>query len=538
MLKFILNAMQFDFNDLISKIKFLEAENSALAEKAERNEHKFNALFVQASDGIFIADKNRNYIEVNENACKMLGYSRKELMKLNLEDIVLHEDLENLSFRFNETNLGNNVLIQSSLVRKDGSVIPVEISGKLVSDSRMVIIARDISERKMIEAELNAAKVKAEQSDRLKTSFLQNISHEIRTPMNAIIGFSDLLPEYFDDEKRLIKYTDLIKQRSLDLLEILERILDIAKIESGQLPHNPDICVMDQLFDFVESLFNEYRNKSANHNVEFELKVTRKVKALEVWIDQKKLKQILINLIENAYKFTSSGKIEVGCYVHENYVFTFYVSDTGIGIPKDKHTEIFTRFTQAVMSTTHLYGGTGLGLSIVQGLLKIMGGEIWLESDQGKGSTFFFTLPFKSNQQIQTFLETDIFEIAKDQHNIKILIVENDEFNSEYLTEILSDIDCTLTKTRLGLQAVEICKNQEIDLILTDIRLPDISGFELVKMVKKVDPGIKIIAQTAYSTFEDKQKAMKSGCDDYLRKPVGREVLMTRIENLLSQFKN
>ncbi|HZL10190.1 MAG TPA: ATP-binding protein [Prolixibacteraceae bacterium] len=425
------------------------------------------------------------------------------------------------------------------LVRKDRTVFTAEISGKILPDGSMQSIVRDITERKKFEADLISAKEKAEESDRLKTSFLQNISHEIRTPLNAIMGFSELLTEYLDDEEKLIGFTNLIKQRGNDLLEIINDILDFARIESGQISLSPEECKMNLLFAEMETVFQECQSRLNNNQVQFHLEVDQNIRALEVLIDRDKLKQILINLIENAFKFTSSGIIELGCTINEQNVFTFYVSDTGIGIPKDKQTEIFNRFVQASHNTSRLYGGTGLGLSIAQGLIVLLGGEIWLESETGQGSTFYFTMPFKANNlHIPKIAEEKVPENPYKNPFVKILIVEEDEYSFMYLNELLSETEFTILHTKYGKEAVDICTRQPIDLVLMDIRLSDMTGYELACLIKKQNPGVSIIAQTAYVTPEDEKKALAAGCVDYLCKPIRREFLLSRINVHLKQSKN
>ena len=516
----------------ITELKRTKDEFIKVKVEAEENEHKFRTLFEQASDGIFINDSEGNFLEVNESGCEMLGYSRDELLKINLNGIIINENLEKNSVKIAEMLTEKVAITNRILVRKDGSVFSAEISGKLLPDGRMQEIVRDITERLKFEKELIAAKEKAEESDMLKTAFLQNMSHEIRTPMNAIMGFADLLPEYFDDREKLDRFTNNIKQRSADLLEIITGILDIAKIESGNLRVDPEVCNMSALFAEVEMLFDEYKKRSDKNQIEFKLSIKQNIQILDVIIDQVKLKQILLNLVRNAIKFTGSGTIEVGCNIFEPNVFTFFVADTGIGIPKDKFAEIFSSFRQANNEKSRLYGGTGLGLSIVQGLLDLLGGKIWLESEKGKGSTFYFTLPFMSNNDPATDF-TDKTEMDKvfTYPNLKILLVEDDDFNAEYLIEILSNTDYNITHTCYGRKAIEICTLQAIDLVLMDIRLPDISGYEVTKEIKKLNPKIKVIAQTAYATNVDKQAALYSGCDDYLSKPISRELLLSRIEN-------
>lgn len=519
----------------ITELKRTKDEFIKVKVEAEENEYKFRTLFEQASDGIFINDCEGNFLEVNESGCEMLGYSRDELLKINLNGIIINEILEKNSVKSAEMFPEKVAITNRIMVRKDGSAFSAEISEKLLSDGRMQGIVRDITERLKFEKELIAAKEKAEESDMLKSAFLQNMSHEIRTPMNAIMGFADLLPEYFGDKEKLSRFTDNIKQRSADLLEIITGILDIAKIESGSLRVDTDVCNMSALFAEVEMLFDEYKKRSDKNQIEFKLSIEQNLLKLDVIIDQVKLKQILLNLVRNAIKFTGSGSIEVGCNIFEPNVFIFFVADTGIGIPKDKFAEIFSSFRQANDEKSRLYGGTGLGLSIVQGLLNLLGGKIWLESQEGKGSTFYFTLPFMSiNGSATNFTDKTETDLTFTLPNVKILIVEDDEFNAEYLIEIMLNTNYEITHTCYGRKAIEICSQQTIDLILMDIRLPDMSGYDVTKEIKKLRPKIKVIAQTAYATHEDKQAALASGCDDYLSKPIGRELLLARIKHHLS----
>jgi hypothetical protein len=468
----------------------------------------------------------------------MLGYSKEELLKLNIKDIISKEKLEEEPIKMRDLKTGNVVRSERVLVRKDGTTFSSEISGKMHPDGRLQGIVRDITEYKKIEKELVAAKEKAEENDRLKTAFLQNMSHEIRTPMNAIIGFADLIPEYFNDQESLNKFTTIIKQRGTDLLEIIDDILNIAHLESGQIVHAPGNCNLNAFFAEMETLFQEYKNGMNKKNVQFQLKVPETILALEAVIDQVKLRQILINLVDNAFKFTFSGQIEIGCSVKNNKELVFYVSDTGIGIAKEKQAKIFNHFMQASHGTSRLYGGTGLGLSIVQGLLNLMGGKIWLESDEGIGSIFTFTLPYALSNNPVTVQPVLGEELPIDTRDTKILIVEDDEYNAEYLKEILSDVGISCIHTQYGQKAVEICSKQKIHLVLMDVRLPDITGYEVTRMIKQINPETKIIIQTAYATLDDKEKARDAGCDDYLNKPIKRDLLVSQINMYLKNIKD
>ena len=525
-------------DDTITEIRKLEAENAALLALAEESQHKFKSLFEQSPDGIFISDGSGNFLEMNQCGCAMLGYSKDELLKQNLKDILQIDSQAKI--QYNEGRLFHELagVAEMILIRRNRSFFTAEVSIKILPDGHMLGVFRDITERKKFENELIASKETAEENDRLKTAFLQNMSHEIRTPMNAIMGFADLLPEYFHDEERLIKYAGIIKEKGADLLEIINDILNIARIESGQMQSNPEDCKMSVFFAEMESLFREHQIRQNKSDIEFHLKVSPEVKPLELFIDQAKLKQILLNLVGNSFKFTTSGTIEVGCSLNGNNELYFYVSDTGIGIEKEKHSEIFRPFLQANRDNTRLYGGTGLGLSIVHGFLELMGGKIWLESEINDGCTFCFTLPYVLSDKPVVVQVTRQVELLVEPQDALVLIVENDEYTAEYLKEIVSEIGLSYIHTQYGRSAAEICSKQKIQLVLMDVRLPDMTGYEATRMIKSVDSGVKVIVQTAYSTLEDKRKALDAGCDEYISKPIKHDLLISIINFYLKNHKN
>lgn len=393
---------------------------------------------------------------------------------------------------------------------------------------------KNIAERERAERELIKALEKAEESDRLKTAFLQNMSHEIRTPMNAIMGFSELLVSNFDNKIKLRKFSDIIAQRSNDLLNIINDVLDIAKIESGQITVNNEECSLKELFTELEVFFKEYQIRLGKQEIEFCLHASCESDDCIIITDKVKLKQIFINLIINAFKFTDKGRIEGGCKFDRNSNFIFYVSDTGIGIPEDKQQIIFDRFTQAHQGTKANLGGTGLGLSIVKGLIGLLGGEIFLESTCGNGSTFTFTIPFKTSEKVQNFEPAMLIEEAGDLHGMTVLVVEDDLYNAEYLKEVLSCTGVKILHTAFGQEAIEIALSQPVDLILKDIRLPDMNGYEAAREILAKKPGVKIIAQTAYAAQDEKYKAFNAGCVDFISKPSKIEALFT----ILNKHRN
>ncbi|HYX06954.1 MAG TPA: response regulator, partial [Bacteroidales bacterium] len=389
--------------------------------------------------------------------------------------------------------------------------------------------------------ELFKAKEHAEESDRLKTAFLQNMSHEIRTPMNAIMGFSSLLPEIYNNKERLKEYSKIINLRSNDLLDIINDILDISKIESGLLEVNTEECNLSELFEELTLFFKEHQKRIGKQHVEFNLNYHCDPSQNIIVTDKVKLKQIFINLINNAFKFTKSGKIEGGCKpdVHKNLIF--YVSDTGIGIPTDKQDVIFERFTQLKQNKNFAHAGTGLGLSIVKGLVNLLGGDIWLESEPadmeaGKngGTTFYFTFNYKTTEATHHTIVQPVINQNFHFSGKTVLLVEDDLFNAAYIEEVLSETGIKILQTEYGTEAIEIAAKQSPDLVLMDIRLPDQDGYKAVRQIKKHDPNMKIIAQTAYASESDRLKALDAGCNDYISKPIERNKLLSMINKQIN----
>ncbi len=294
---------------------------------------------------------------------------------------IAHGDL---NFQFNISGENDNI---------DALAMGINM---LIDDLKQSYIRKIENERiKRLNKELQEAKEKALESERLKNQFLQNISHEIRTPLNAIIGFSELLPTFYEDKDKLIEFTEIINNSSTNLLQIINDILDIAKIESGQVSINWEVVDIKAMLNNLELFFSQYQKQLSKDHIEFVMNFPCDKVKKQVQFDSGKIKQILINLISNAFKFTNSGKVEVGCKGLTDTHITMYVSDTGIGISEDHQCQIFDRFIQAENPYHQKHKGTGLGLSIVKGLIDLLEGEIWLESTINKGSTFYFSIPYK-----------------------------------------------------------------------------------------------------------------------------------------------
>jgi PAS domain S-box-containing protein len=423
-LSFLLNVTQ-----LISDMAYQRVELERLNKTVSQNEDKFRKAFFTNPDAITITRISDGvYVSANAGFTQMFEFSEEEVIGMSSLEINIWHD-------YSQRELFINILRDTGTVRdfetkfntKNGKVLTCLVFSSIIDlegELHALTVTRDITEHRQAELllkektdkiasqneeyhrinealnqsnkELFVAKERAEESDRLKTAFLQNLSHEIRTPMNAIMGFSELLAENFDDKDKLKTYVNIINQRSSDLLDIINDVLDVAKIESGQWSVTLEPCNMDALLAELQLFFTAFQEKQGKGHIVLDIQMEMCLSTPNILTDRVKLKQILVNLISNAFKFTSKGTIKVGCKPGAKHQVIFYVSDTGIGIPSDKQQFIFERFTQLEQTPGHLYGGTGLGLSIVKGLVHLLKGSIWLESEVGKGTTFYVSIPFET----------------------------------------------------------------------------------------------------------------------------------------------
>ena len=393
----------------------------------------------------------------------------------------------------------------------------------------LVGIGHDITERKEIVEELIRAKEKAEESDKLKTAFLHNISHEIRTPMNAIVGFSALLGEPEIDEMTRKSYIEVIMQSSNHLLSIITDIVDISNIEANLInTYKNEVCINTTL----KSLCNQFISKATEKEINMICETGLSDSDALVLTDNKKLSQILSNLMSNALKFTNKGTIKVGYKLVENYI-EFYVSDTGIGISSEHHARIFDRFYQVSNAMERLYEGTGLGLAISKAYVEHLGGKIWLTSEEGKGTSFFFTIPYEKQVALTVPVtekrvpEEYVFPVKK-----VILVAEDIESNFKLIRYFLSGSNAEILHAYNGKEAVEKCLSTgKIDLILMDIKMPVMDGYTAVKLIREKNTIIPIIAQTAY--IDDKEKAIECGCSGFISKPFDKKSLFKVLRDFI-----
>ena len=391
------------------------------------------------------------------------------------------------------------------------------------------IIAREISifiEKQRIMDDLVDAKEKAEESERLKTAFLQNMSHEIRTPMNAISGFSQLLNQPNLGMEKIDKYTSIIINSGNQLLSIVNNILTISAIETNQEKVNLEIVNLNEIINELHAIF---KVQALNKNLLLTVRTSLNDKYANILTDKTKLNQILSNLIINAFKFTHKGNIDFG-YKQEKDELVFFVADTGIGIKPSAQEKIFDRFMQADKTIQSEFGGAGLGLSISKGLASLLGGRIWLESEPGKGSTFYLAIAYKQANETMD-INRATTEISA---NSTILIAEDQENNFFLLNELLKDTGLKILHAKNGKEALNICSSeQKIDLVLMDIKMPEMDGQNAAMLIKKIRPALPIIAQTAYALEQEIKKYKGKGFDDYITKPIQTNELIEKIQKFI-----
>ena len=507
-----------------------------MKEQLEESERSYRLLFEKHTAAKFLIDPDTGeIIKANKAASDFYGWSINKLQTMNISEINILSGEEVKAAM--KRALGNrHIYFEFKHRLSNGSIKDVEVfssqteyKGKLLLHS----IVHDVTEKKRLMNELIEAKEHAEESNRLKSAFLANMSHEIRTPLNGIVGFTNLLTTEKDlSEDAKLQYSQIINKSTEGLLKIINDILDIARLEAGKSVIEQKPFDVGKLLSSIFLMFSKKLKDEGRKDVELLLNMAPQT--VIVNSDENRLTQIFSNLLDNAIRFTQSGTVNFGISKIKSGRVEFFVSDTGIGIPGEKHQIIFESFIQADARMSRSYGGTGLGLAIVRKLLELMGGEIFLESESGKGSHFSFYLPYSENQ---TELVVNIEQDEKDYFTVqegldsktKILVVEDDEVSRFYLLNILKRRFQKLLFAENGEKAMTLYKSESPDFILMDIRLPDINGLEIVKQIRENDRKVKIIAQTAYAMSGDKENARKAGCNDFITKPVKPELLFEKL---------
>ena len=377
---------------------------------------------------------------------------------------------------------------------------------------------------KIINKELTEAKSKAEESNRLKSMFLANMSHEIRTPMNAIMGFAEFIQEPGISNEKLKRYVQIINTSCQELLTVISNILDISKIEAGQITMDSESIEINKL---LKELLLFYKKSVELKNIRLICTCEFPKEIIKVRSDANRLKQILCNLLDNALKFTKEGTINFGYKIKEK-VIEFYVKDTGIGIAPEDYDLIFQRFRQVDATDNRINGGNGLGLSISKALIEKLGGTITIKSKLGRGSTILFTIPYikDSDTYFQTNTDNKYRQFTGGEGKT-ILIVEDQVNKYAYIEEILSSSKVSIVHAWDGNEAIEYVKNNsDISLVLMDIKMQKMNGYEALRLIKKIRPELPVIAQTAYALSHNIAQRQQDGFDNYISKPISKNTLV------------
>ncbi len=509
--------------------------------KIEESENHLRNILDLSNLSMAIVNFDGTIEFINKHAIKTFGYSHEEIHNMESWWNLAYPD-ENYRKQTIDKFMGfvNKAIIDNCEIErfeyyptcKDGTVKTMIIFGVIV-DGKIFVMFDDITDRKKAELELIIAKEKAEESDKLKSAFLANMSHELRTPINGIIGFSNLLQKTDVNSEKKNNYVSQINASSALLLRLIDDIIDVAKIESGKLTIEKSPCNINSL---MNGLYLQYKQelKALNKNcIELIYNENNNLN-VNIVTDYLRLKQVLLNLLTNAVKFTNNGKIEFG-YSIKNNELNCYVKDTGIGIKPENISKIFERFTQLELSISKKFGGTGLGLTISKNIVELLGGKIRVESVWEKGSTFFIKIPIEiveycDNNIANEYSQKNTFDLSK----YTLLVAEDDDINFMFIEEMLSELKINLVRANNGLEAFEIVKtNSKIDIVLMDIQMPLMDGYESTKLILEIKPKLPIIAQTAYAVNAEKEKSLKIGCVDYISKPIELEELLLKIKKYL-----
>lgn len=515
---------------------FFDVTDHLRAEEIIRqNGTRLRAITDSAHDAIIMMDAEGNISFWNPAAEKVLGYLPEEVLGKNLHALLVPEHyLKRFATAFplfRETGQGQAVgnTLELTSRRKDGKEIIISLSLSAVSVDNQwhaVGILRDITLQKQNEKELQEALKRAEKVNKLKSAFIYNISHEVRTPLNGILGFSQLITDPDISEEERHKFFTLLKGSSDRLINTITNYIDISMLASRNMEITrksvDPVNLLNLLYQKVQPVCREM-------NLGFFLDLPDSSDQILLNTDAELLRKALGHLLDNAVKFTHQGEIRMGFVLHDNGM-EFFIRDTGVGISEDARERVFQTFAQEELSLTRGYEGSGLGLSIADGIVRLLGGSIRLVSEKGQGSHFSFCLPV---QPADPSIITEPERVVIKPSGIKpvILVAEDDESNMLFMRSVLSRIAVDLLTASTGLEAVEHCKtNPAINIMLMDLKMPEMDGYEATKTIKAFRPELPVIAVTAFAMSGDRKRAFDAGCDDYLAKPVTIESLYEKLK--------
>ena len=438
------------------------------------------------------------------------------------------------------------VELEVKIARSDGDGREYRVIGMMISFSQpekdsgetalLVASLKDISRQEKLKKDLIRAKDKAEEAEKLKNTLLANISHEIRTPMNAIIGFSELLHIGNLPRERRHEYVKTIKNQGLLLLKMMDDVVELTRMETGKITIRKSPCNIDLLLNELMLVFDRFKATLNKGHLEIRVSYPQN-RGITMYTDPGRLQQVFSQLITNSIKYTEKGWIEIGYKVASDQRIEFYVKDTGIGLSKDLQKNIFNVFTEEDIQDSK-HEGSGLGLTISRNIVKLLGGKIRVESEQGEGSTFYFSLPLDAvPESFHSEFPEEEFQIPAYSWKDKvILVVEDDDVNFKFLEAVLQDTFVQILHAKSGAQAVELCRTiSKIDLVLMDILMPEMDGIQATKLIRDFNPKIPIIAQTAYAIENEKEKCIEAGCNDHIAKPIEINEFFEKLDRFLKE---
>jgi PAS domain S-box-containing protein len=507
------------------------------------SEENFRVLFDENPFPTVLSEMPSGKIAfVNKKLSELMGRDQKDILGKTANELDLltePDDLEKLTSLIACQGFVDNVEVDKVYPNGEHGTDLIFMRLLIINGKQYCLtVIQDITERKHAEQAVIKAREKAEESDRLKSAFLANMSHEIRTPMNGILGFAELLKNKLLTGEEQNKYINIIEKSGSRMLNILNDLIDISKIESGQMNVTISDCNVNEQTEFI---YNFFKPEVEGKGISLSLKNGLPPDDAIVRTDREKIDTVLTNLIKNAIKFTEKGSIEFGYvlkHASESAELEFFVKDSGVGVTQQLKKVIFERFRQGSESLARNYEGAGLGLSISKSFVEMIGGKIWVEDNSDNyhnktGSIFYFTIPYKP-KPVEKADAGHVVPGRKEEFAIKslnILIAEDDESSELLMSRALRTIGKKILKVRTGVAAVQACRsNNEIDLIMMDIKMPEMDGYEATRQIRQFDKKVIIIAQTAYAQMGDSEKAIVAGCNDYISKPINKDELMTIIE--------
>ena len=533
-----MNDSEISFTDpvkLIQELELhqieLELQNEELKlakEKAEFAEKKYTELYDFAPSGYLSLTNTGEIVNLNRSAARLLGKESSSLLKSNFGFFVSLE-MRGVFNDFLQEIFKTN-FIQTSEFKLDideNSIKYVLVNGiSSTIEGTCLITITDTTQLKQIEQELIKAREKAEENDKLKSAFLANMSHEIRTPMNGILGFTELLKNMDLTVEDKQEYIEIIEKSGVHMLNIISDIMIISRIEAQQ---TEVVISSTNINEQLEYVYNFFRPEAAKKKLSLSINKASSENKLFISTDREKLYAILVNLVKNAIKFTATGFVEMGYEVKESFI-EFYVRDSGLGIIDKEQNSIFERFRQGGDLRYRKYEGSGLGLAISKAYVEFLGGEIWVESEIGKGSSFRFTLPYFNAIEQEENNQSIIKDEIRLNSKMKILVVDDDEFSQKLICMMLKPFESQILLASSGVEAITAFKkNPDIDLILMDIHMQGMDGYEATRLIREMNKEVTIIAQTAWALSDIREKVIAAGCNDYIAKPINRKILIDLI---------